>query len=185
MFSFAYEAVAIIISGFLFLRLAGKKVISEMTPLELVTVLSIGTIIGHAVAENKLWQTILTIALFVVILIIFQLFALKSSFVERMIIGKPTIVIMDGLVVKDNLRKLRMTMEQLELRVRQKGISNISDIRTATIEVNGLFGYELKQSAQPLTRGEAEQILALLQLKFPPSGPPSHEVFEHIRRSLK
>ncbi|WJH33924.1 DUF421 domain-containing protein [Paenibacillus sp. CC-CFT747] len=46
-----------------------------------------------------------------------------------------------------------MTIDQLELRVRQKGISRLSDIRTATVEVNGRFGYELKESARPVTRG--------------------------------
>ncbi|WJH33925.1 hypothetical protein N6H14_28740 [Paenibacillus sp. CC-CFT747] len=43
MFTFAYEGTVTIICGFFLLRLAGKKVIAEMTPLELVTVLSIGT----------------------------------------------------------------------------------------------------------------------------------------------
>ncbi|KIL41984.1 hypothetical protein SD70_03745 [Gordoniibacillus kamchatkensis] len=185
MFTFAYEAVVIIIAGFVLLRIAGKKVISEMTPLEMVTVLSIGTIIGHAVAEDKVWQTIVCIALFIVILLIFQSIALRWSLFERLIIGKPTVVIVDGNIVEENLKKLRMTTEQLELRLRQKGIANISDIRTGTIEVNGRFGYELKPSAQPLTRGEMEQILAMLQFKMPPAGSNPHEVFEHIRQTLR
>ncbi|EXX84957.1 membrane protein [Paenibacillus darwinianus] len=182
MFTFIYEAAVIIIAGFILLRLAGKKAIAEMTPLEMVTVLSIGTIIGHAIAERKLWQTITCIGLFVLILIVFQYIALRSRYFERLFIGKPTLVIQDGEIITHNLVKLRMTMEQLEMRLRQKGISNITDIRTATIEVNGRLGYELKDSAAPLTQGQAEQILRLLQLRMPASEQQPHDVFEQIRK---
>jgi uncharacterized membrane protein YcaP (DUF421 family) len=180
-FTFAYEAVAIVIAGFILLRFAGKKVMAEMTPLELITVLSIGTVIGHAVSENALWKTMVSILIFVVILRTFQYLTLKYRRIERLIIGWPTLVIRDGKIIDKNLSKLRMTVEQLELRLRRKGIANISDVRTATIEVDGRIGYELVESAQPLSRGQAEQILAMLKLPAPHSAAHEHKLFESIR----
>ena len=47
-----------------------------------------------------------------------------------------------------------MTKEQLEARLRQKGIAYISDVKTATIECDGGLGYELMEHAQPVTRKE-------------------------------
>nr|WP_255570548.1 YetF domain-containing protein [Cohnella sp. CFH 77786] len=149
----------------------------------MVTVLAIGTIIGHAVTENELWKTLVCISLFILILLAFQFLALKFRWVERVIIGRPTLIIRDGQIIRRNLTKLRMTTEQLELRFREIGISNLSDIRTATIEINGQIGYELTESAQPLTRGQAEQILALLKLQLPPSTGNTDALFEEIRRS--
>jgi uncharacterized membrane protein YcaP (DUF421 family) len=180
--SFAFEAGAVVIFGFVMLRLAGKKVMAEMTPLEMVTVLAIGTIIGHAVVENQFWKTLVCLALFVFILRVFQFLALKFRWFERVIIGRPTLVILDGKIVNRNLAKLRMTMEQLELRLRRKGISDLADVRTATIEVDGRIGYELVPSAMPLTRGQAEQILGLLHLQMPASEKENHRLFEQIRR---
>lgn len=95
---FALEAITVIIFGFIFLRIAGKKVIAEMTPLEMVTVLATGTMIGHAVSEEKLWATIITMGIFVCVLIVFQYISLKWHFFQRLIIGKPTLVIRDGVV---------------------------------------------------------------------------------------
>jgi uncharacterized membrane protein YcaP (DUF421 family) len=73
---------------------------------------------------------------------------MKWSFFQKLIIGKPTLVIKDGHILQQNLAKLRMITEQLELRVRQQGIESISDIKTATLEVNG----------QPGPRKECEQL---------------------------
>jgi uncharacterized membrane protein YcaP (DUF421 family) len=180
---FALEAMIIIIAGFVLLRFAGKKVIAEMTPLEMVTTLAIGTVIGHAESYGKLWKTILTISVFVAILIVFQYLALKWPFFQKLIIGKPTLVIKDGTVLNRNLSRLRMTVEQLEMRVRERGISQLSDVRTATVEVNGQLGYELIESAKPVTQGQLSQLLKELKLEQPKAEPKQHDVFDQLRNS--
>jgi uncharacterized membrane protein YcaP (DUF421 family) len=50
------------------------------------------------------------------------------------------------------------------MRLRLKGISHISDVRTSTIEINGEIGYELKKHAQPLTIGDIEKLAVLWNL---------------------
>ncbi|GGG06169.1 DUF421 domain-containing protein [Paenibacillus abyssi] len=180
---FALEALIVILSGFVLLRIAGKKVVAEMTPLELVTTLAVGTIIGHAVSEHALWKTILTMGIFITVLIVFQSITLKSDVFQKILVGKPTIVIKDGMILMENLSKLRMTVEQLELRIRQNGISNLSDIRTGTIEINGQFGYELIPSARPVTQ---KQLMKLLKVEpAPEEEPAKHDVFKQVRKSPK
>ncbi|WP_186328357.1 YetF domain-containing protein [Paenibacillus sp. 32O-W] len=70
-------------------------------------------------------------------------------------------IIENGQIVQKNLRSIRMTVDQLEIRLRQNGIANISDVKTATIEPNGQVGYELMRHAKPVTVGELERILGL------------------------
>jgi uncharacterized membrane protein YcaP (DUF421 family) len=178
---FALQALVVIIAGFFLLRLAGKKVIGEMTTLEMVATLAIGTIIGHA--DKEVLKTIVTITVFVCVLIVFQYIALKWPFFQKLIIGKPTLVIRDGVVHKENLSKLRMTTEQLEMRIRSKGISNISDIQTATIEVSGQLGYELIKSARPVTHGEIKKLLKRLKLDETEEDSIKNDVFEGVRKS--
>lgn len=52
-----------------------------------------------------------------------------------------------------------MTVDPLEMRLRNQGISNIHDVKTATIEPNGQLGYELKEDAKPLTIGEFKKLM--------------------------
>ncbi len=77
--------------------------------------------------------------------------------------GKATPVIRDGRVISANLRKLRMSVDQLEARLRENAISSLSDVKkSATIEMSGQLGYELVRDAKPVTVGELELILANL-----------------------
>lgn len=57
---------------------------------------------------------------------------------------------------------MRFTVDKLEMQLRQQGISNLSDVKNATIEPNGRLGYELKPDARPLTVGEFKKLTGLL-----------------------
>ncbi|NHM33905.1 DUF421 domain-containing protein [Bacillus sp. C11] len=60
-------------------------------------------------------------------------------------------VISNGELIIDNLKKLRMSVDDLEKRLRIAGISKMEDVKTGTIEVNGQYGYELMPHAKPVT----------------------------------
>ena len=136
-----------------------------MTGLELVIILAIGTTMGHAIKENQFWQVIVILTFFVFFLITAQYFQLKVKSIQRYLTGYATVVIRNGNIVESNLKKLRMTTEQLEMKLRQKGISYISDLKTATIEPDGGLGYELMDHSQPLTHKEFINILNDNQIK--------------------
>lgn len=181
---FLMDAGIILPAGMILLRLAGKKTLAEMTTLEIVTTLAIGTLIGHAVTETGVWKTILTISLMVLILIVSQWIQLNVKWVERMIIGKATGVIQDGMIQEDKLKKLRMTTGQLEMRLRELGIHDVSLVKTATIEANGQMGWELTPDAHPVTYGELKNILQLLHIsedQLQNKKPNTENLFEKIK----
>lgn len=167
---YIFEALIIVPVGIILLRLAGKKTVAEMTPFEIITTLSIGTLISHAVVEEGISKTVTVMVLIVVLLITAQWIQLKSKWFEKIFIGTASIVVQDGQIVNENLRKLRMTSRQLEMRMRQHGIKSISEIKTATIEANGQLGYELYPDAAPVTYGELIEIIK--QLINPEFSPP-------------
>lgn len=71
-------------------------------------------------------------------------------------------VVQNGTINVPELRKLRMSVDQLGTRLRLNGISCISkvdDIKTATIEPNGELGYELKDEAKRLTKKEFKKLM--------------------------
>lgn len=73
-------------------------------------------------------------------------------------------------------------MDQLEMRLRQQGISNITDVKTATLEPNGQLGYELMRHAKPVTIGELEKLLGhLIQSNQPNPTDQKITIFDEIR----
>jgi uncharacterized membrane protein YcaP (DUF421 family) len=171
---FIWEALIVIIAGYILIRIAGKKAVAEMTGLELITLLSVASIMGHAISETEWWKTVIVMSAFVVVLIGIQFLCLKFDFAEKLFIGKATPVIVDGKIVDKNLKKLRMTVDQLEARLREKGISSIADIKMGTIEINGELGYELMPHAKPLTAGELKKIIKGLE------NPSTQQLTENI-----
>jgi uncharacterized membrane protein YcaP (DUF421 family) len=158
---FIWEALAILIVSFILIRIAGRKTVTEMSGLEVITLLAMASLIGHAVLEQQWWKTVVVLCIFVSLLIIVQFLSLKFDFVERWMMGKATLVIKEGKIVTGNLKKIRMSVDQLEAKLREKGISSIADVKLGTIEMNGGLGYELMRHAKPLTIGELEKIFKL------------------------
>jgi uncharacterized membrane protein YcaP (DUF421 family) len=63
--------------------------------------------------------------------------------------------------------KLRLTVDKLEMRLRLNNVKKMSDVNWATMEANGQIGYELKQDAQPATKKDIQELINLLNSKFP------------------
>ncbi|MGG3234738.1 YetF domain-containing protein [Priestia flexa] len=59
---------------------------------------------------------------------------------------------------------MRLTIDQLEMRLRNQGVAKLEHVKSATIEPNGQLGYELKESEKPLTIREFKN---LMNLYFP------------------
>ena len=70
---------------------------------------------------------------------------------------------------EQNLRKLRLTVDMLEVRLRQQGVQSISDLQWATIESNGQLGYMLKPEKQYATKEDINMLISLVQTNMDPS----------------
>ncbi|MNB78366.1 hypothetical protein D3C75_250680 [compost metagenome] len=155
-----WKALVLIIFGMLVLRLAGRKSISQMTIPTTIAMISIGTIIVEPIADHHILITMAAAVVFIAVLIAVEWLQLRWSLFERLVKGPAVIVIKDGRVQEQNLKKLRLTIEALEMNLREQGISRLSDVKTATFEPNGMMGYELSDAARPVTLTEVETLLA-------------------------
>ncbi|MGE6261155.1 DUF421 domain-containing protein [Heyndrickxia sporothermodurans] len=161
--NYIWESLAILFTGVCLIRIAGKKTVAQMSGLEVITILAIASTTGHAISEQGLIKTILALCSLVALLILIQFLAIKFNFVKRLFIGKATPVIQDGEIIVKNLKKLRISVDQLEARLREKGISSITDVKSASIEITGQFGFELMNHAKIVTLGDLEKKLEQLQ----------------------
>ncbi|WP_339251066.1 DUF421 domain-containing protein [Paenibacillus sp. FSL P2-0136] len=155
-----WKALVLIIVGMLVLRLAGRKSISQMTIPTTIAMISIGTIIVQPIADHSILITIVAAAVFIIVLILVEWLQVRWNAFERLIKGPAVIVIAEGQLQPKNLRKLRLTVDELEMSLRGQGISRLSDVKTATIEPNGQLGYELQDSAKPVTMAQVEALFA-------------------------
>lgn len=171
---FIWKAIVIVLAGTVLLRIAGRKTISQMTLAETVLMIAIGTLLIQPVAGKDLWTTIVVGGVLVGTLLLMELIQLKSDNFEKVITGKAKVIIDDGNLNEKNLRKLRLTVDQLEMMLRQNSVSKISDVKWATLEPNGQLGYELKQEAQPVTKKDFEDFKQTIVNLIPSNSQLTH-----------
>lgn len=158
-----WNSILVVIGGTLLLRIAGRKSISQMTLAQVVIMIGIGSLLIEPVSGESIWTTLAVGLILVLTLIIMEYAQMKSDKFEKFITGQSKIIIEDGKLNEQNLRKLRFTVDQLEMKLRQHNVAVISDVRWATLEPNGQVGYELKEEAQPVTKKEFLQLQADVQ----------------------
>ncbi|WP_043978937.1 DUF421 domain-containing protein [Priestia megaterium] len=157
--NFIWQSVVLILAGILLLRIAGRKSIAQMTLAQTVVMISLGTIIVQPIVEKSMVKAIGGAAMFVLAILVLESLQVKFNTFEKFLTGKSKTVIENGQLDSKQLKKLRLTVDQLEMRLRNQGISNIQDVKTATMEPNGQLGYELQEDAKPLTVGEFKQLM--------------------------
>lgn len=156
--NFIWQAVLIVLIGTLLLRVAGRKTISEMTLAETVLMISIGTLIIQPVTSESVGKSFLVGIVLVLTLLMLEFAQIKSNRLEKIITGKSQIIIENGQIKKEKLAKLHLTIDQLEMHLRQNKVTSVSDVKIATLEPSGRVGIMLKEEAQPATKKDIEQL---------------------------
>ncbi|WP_186576057.1 DUF421 domain-containing protein [Aquibacillus kalidii] len=160
---FVWKSVLIVLGGILILRLAGRKSVSQLTVAQTVMMVAVGSLIIQPVSERNIWITLLITFLMVLTLIFVENLVLRFDKAETFIYGKSKLVIEDGKIMEKNLRKLRLTVDMLELRLRQQNVQSIADVKWATVESNGQLGFMLKTNKQYATKEDIQMLMEFIQ----------------------
>lgn len=116
-----------------------EKDILEFTPAELIILFAFGTTIGDAVLYRSvpLTHAMLAIVCTSIIARIISYIASKNSRIEEFVIGKPTLIIKNGIIQEEALNELNLSKRQLFFMLRLQGIKHTGEIEYALFESNG------------------------------------------------
>lgn len=135
------------------LRLMGKRQLGELQPSELVVALMIADVAAIPIESDKIHilQGIIPVFTLVLLEFILSMLVLKSVTMRKIITGTPRQIIKDGKFDKEQLRNLRITLDDVNEQLRIAGYSSISQIDSAIIETNGQLSIIPKESERPVT----------------------------------
>ena len=156
---FILRPIILFIMAVVLIRLTGRRSISQMTIAQTVLMISIGAIIVEPFSDKDIRKTAIAAVIFVVLLIIFEICSFYSKLFKKWVVGEPKVIIRNGQFEEAQLKKLRLTKGEVLSRLRQAGITRMSDIEEGTLESNGEFGYRLKKEAEPLKIEDMIQLL--------------------------
>jgi len=155
-------AVSVVVLGSLLLRVAGRKSLAQTTAAETVVMISIGSLLVQPLAEKSLLLTFGAAIIMVLTTRFLGYLQVRSNGLENVFTGKALVIIEKGTLNIANLSKVGLTVDQLEMQLRQSSVMNISDVEWGTIEANGRLGFILKEGLQPVTKEDFQKFVNTL-----------------------
>lgn len=144
------RATAMFAILYLLIRLLGKRELGQMTPFEFVVLVVMGDLIQQGVTQTDFSLTGATLAI-----VTFAFWGVVLSWIsylmpraERLLEGEARVLVRDGQLLGDNLRRDRITRREVESEMRLAGIASISDVAWALIEPNGKISFIRQDDAR-------------------------------------
>lgn len=120
-------------------RVLGKKQMSQMTFFNYVTGITIGSLAANIITFNDetIWDEVVGLIWWCLLTAILAYITLKSARLRKIIDGKPSVLIKNGVIQKKELKSTRINIEELTMMFREQGIFSIKDVDYAILEQNG------------------------------------------------
>jgi uncharacterized membrane protein YcaP (DUF421 family) len=149
----AIRTTVAVVVLFLATKLLGKKQVSQISLFEYITGITIGSIAAYISLDLDAHWALGIVSLFVWVAISWGLefWTLKSKTVRDFVEGKTKVIIRDGKILEDNLRKVKYSGDDLLEQLRAKNIFSVADVEFAVLESDGKLSAQLKKENQPLT----------------------------------
>jgi uncharacterized membrane protein YcaP (DUF421 family) len=148
-----FRSVGAIVMLFLIARILGKKQISQLTFFEYIFGITLGELAGFMstdIAANYV-HGIVALATWFLFAYLFEIMTMKSITLRHWFEGSGTVMIKDGKVLENNLKKERFTGDELMESLRKKNVFNLADVEFALLEASGDLSVLVKKENQPLT----------------------------------
>lgn len=134
---------------FVLFRLSGKRQAGQMTPFDLLLLLIISNAVQNAMvgADTSIIGGLLVAAVLIVWNQLLGWLTSRSRRIEDLLEGRPVVLVHNGHVFEDELRRNRMSIEELRGALRSEGCFDLSDAAFAILETNGHVSVKTRPAA--------------------------------------
>jgi uncharacterized membrane protein YcaP (DUF421 family) len=127
-------------------RLIGRRELSSLQPFDLILLVVVGDLMQQGITQSDMSFTgaILATGTFAVLVLVVSYLGFRFRQLQPLLDPQPLIVVQDGDVIDANLRKERMTVDELLAEARLQQIASLDEIRWAVLESNGKVSFVKK-----------------------------------------
>jgi len=127
------------IALFIITKILGKTQITQITTFDFISALVLGELVGNAIFDDEVGisRVIYAVAVWGLLIFILELITQKWSKSRGLLEGKPTIIIQEGKILRESLKKCKLDINQLQHLIRAKGVFSIRELEYAVLETDG------------------------------------------------
>ena len=136
---FIIRAAIVYVFVMVVLRLAGKRQMGELAPFDFVLLLLLSNGVQNAMngGDNTITAGLIITVTLVGLNSMIAWLAFKNKEIEKVVEGRPEILVHNGYLYSDVLKRNQITHHDLNDALRQNDCASLDDVRLAVLETNG------------------------------------------------
>ena len=157
MFASCVRAMVVYLVLIAAVRLMGKRQIGQLEASEFVVTMLAANLATLPIEDPDFpLSTGLAAILTVLALeLVLSLVSMRSIWFRKLLCGKPVILIENGRILRENLRRTRVHLDELTEHLRQREVLDLTTVRYAILETDGSLSVFLWAGERPATAKEA------------------------------
>jgi uncharacterized membrane protein YcaP (DUF421 family) len=132
---------AAVVFAFVFLltRITGRRELSQLEPFDVILLVVLGDLVQQGVTQSDYSVTgaLIVISTMAMLSVFVSWLSYRFRAVRRFTQGEPVVLVHDGQPIERNMRRERITLEDIEEEARQHEIISVRDLRWAILENDG------------------------------------------------
>jgi uncharacterized membrane protein YcaP (DUF421 family) len=141
---------AIVLFGFVFLitRVIGRRELSSLEPFDLILLIVMGDAIQQGLTQDDYSVTgaLIVVGTFAVLQLLVSYTSYRFPSLRPALDGEPIVIVQDGKPIERNMRRERLTFDEVMVEARLQQVSSVEDIAWAVLETSGRISIIPKSS---------------------------------------
>jgi uncharacterized membrane protein YcaP (DUF421 family) len=144
----AIRAVVLYVFVIFVMRVVGRRELSSLTAVDLVLLIVMGDAIQQGLTQDDYSVTgaVIVISTIAVLQVFSAYISYRSKRIRKVLEGSPVVLIDDGRLLVGNLKRQRLTADDVAEEMRLQQIMSFDDVRWAILEANGRMSFIDKQT---------------------------------------
>ncbi|NYF24988.1 DUF421 domain-containing protein [Sporosarcina sp. JAI121] len=148
----SFRTVFLYILILIILRIMGKREVGELGVIDIVVFVIMAEVAAFALdsPDKKLIQSVVPMLILLVIQVISSYFSLKSKRFRDIVDGEPALIIRNGVILEQEMRKQRYNLDDLFQQLREQQIGSVHEVSFAYLEPSGNLSVFKHDDVQPV-----------------------------------
>jgi uncharacterized membrane protein YcaP (DUF421 family) len=135
----AVRAVVLFAFVFLLTRIIGRRELSSLEPFDLILLIVIGDAIQQGLTQDDYSVTgaLIVVGTFALLQVLVSFASYRFPLLRPVLDGEPIVVVQDGKAIERNMRRERITLDEVLVEARHQQVARLEDIAWAVLETSG------------------------------------------------
>jgi len=144
-----FRGIFVFVFLYVLMRMIGRRELSSLEPFDLILLIVLGDAVQQGLTQDdySLTGAFLAIGTIAIMQVAVSYANFRFPKLRPVLDGEPIVVVQDGRPIEKNLKRERVTIEDLAAAARQQNIAKIEDVQWAVMETSGAISFIKKSGS--------------------------------------